>query len=143
MQPDRTLEDPDFGVMRHDVGDLWSRKYPIEQFGRLWDTVLNVTFNDKKGIESGQREAFRYFSQHLERVLLSAEQRITEYASAKGIESSKVFEAVTPTEINFPYAQFQPTFGILYDVAWDRSHGAAVKFVNGSVVEVGLQDIIL
>lgn len=137
------MNDPEFGHLVRDSKDLWVGSCDIEHFDQFWRIIVNVIFDEAQGIEQTQRQAHRLFTANAAGIARIAEVEIETYAISNGVAKSRIIEAVKPIAINFPDVQHLPTFGFLYETSWNPGHGAAVKFVNGEVAEVGLQDIIL
>ncbi|MCA9075508.1 MAG: hypothetical protein KDA93_10775 [Planctomycetaceae bacterium] len=142
MAKAKVIEDPDFGELRHETANVWVRDFEIFHLGKKWNVELYVSISDS-GVEEDQRHAIQEFKSNTPELLAIAEREIRKYAGEYGISDSKFTENVHPTAIGFPYAQWKPTLGILYDVSWDESHGAAVRFEDGQFVEVGTQGVIL
>lgn len=139
----RTLLDADFGLLRHEVGDLWTREIGFRQFGADWTIALHIAIDEEVGIEANQRQAIRFFEGNSKDISQMAEQEVSRLATQNGADAATIADSVAPVAIEFPYAEFRSTFGILYTVDWDPGHGAAVVFIDGQFAEAGSQDIVL
>ena len=71
-----------------------------------------------------------------------AARQLVEYAQQQGaasVNQKTIGEHATPVGVIFPYVRREPTFGFWFDVDWNSTDRAAVRFVHGAFAEVGRQ----
>jgi hypothetical protein len=134
-------------------------------FGNTVAVSLFIPCDEGNEIEAFQREAFAEFQAHKDAMCACAEKAIFDYyqrilpdcRARFGLEfadrlapeialPSELGCLVTPTEVIIQRSFTDPperVVGLLFDCTWDTSLGLGVKFVDGSLDEVGTQDIVL
>ena len=146
MARKRTIDDSVLGHLKHVVGDLWEAPVSVMFCEKMWDISLSIRIDEQCGIEQEQQKAYGLFVENQEVIMLETQSKLREYAKSHGVKNvdgASLLKNVRPTKVFIPYASQSPTLGILFDAKWDMSHGAAVKYVDGRLVEVGQQDIVL
>ncbi|WP_071849853.1 hypothetical protein [Duganella sp. HH105] len=157
-----TLHDDVLGDLSYEYG--WIRPYRVQFAGSMTDIQLVVPCDEGDSIEDAQRAAFTEFDTAKNLYAQQAETAIyhhylsacAEYRERFGpdfadqmapiiIEQRQIVPLITPTQliIQQSFSTGDRVVGLLYMCSWEPELGLAVKFVNGSIDEVGTQDIIL
>ena len=155
--------------MKHDVfgeiqyEDFWKRSYEFRIFGENSIGALYIDGDKEKEIWQIQVDAFKEFevnknflSEEIEKSLFDYYQSVVdEYRDRYGdvadefaplitdvfeMKSLVKFEAI---DIPYSFVDNQRVVGVLFESKWEIEHGVAIKIINGEIVEVGYQDIVL
>lgn len=142
-----------FGELIYD--DLWLGETEITMFGKNNKIDLLIYGEENEPITTNQRDAFMRFKENMANIIKSSEVKIygyylgymDEYQLQKPSISSisELVEHVTPSGLllDYDYEDGIRRIGILCNCSWEREHGLGVRIENETVVEIGLQDIVL
>jgi hypothetical protein len=128
------------------------------------EAIISISGRPDSEFSDFQRVEFATFLANKERIMDEAETRIYEYYQNEIVDEYRDMFDTDNTDPRLPdiHHKFEmqrimkfitvkvgPTLdngecfiGLLYDCAWDE-HGVGVKIVNGEVVEVDYQDIVI
>jgi hypothetical protein len=150
-----------FGEIKYDY--LWTKNYEFRIFGETSVGILNIAGEEDEEIEQIQVDAFKEFesikdtlSEKIEKALFNYYQSVaSEYRDNFGKMADEFAPLITDVlemkslvkfeAVNIPYSfvENERVLGILFKSKWEIEHGVAVKIINGEIVEVGFQDIVL
>jgi len=150
-----------FGELHYDY--LWKREYKISLFNETVEGVLNVYGEEDENIEDIQIEAFQEFENNKSSLCDEIEQAlykyyqdvVMEYRENYGKSADTYAPLIKNTEdmkmiikfeaLNLPYSfvENERVVGVIFRAKWENEHGVAVKIINGKIVAVGYQDIVL
>ncbi len=156
------INDDVLGTMTYRHG--WTRDYEVLAFGENVGVRLTVPCGKGSDIEDAQRQAFVAFDKQKDALVKVAEKALLKYYEEVGPEyrerlGSEFADKMAPSISDL--AQLKPlvqlnqviaqrsfssgdrVIGLLFSCSWEPELGAAVKFVNEEVEEVGTQDIVL
>lgn len=151
------MNDDLFGNIEYDL--QWTGRCSLTIFGASVVASLCIPCDEGDEIEAYQREAFVEFQKHMDAMCMLAEEAIFDYyqrilpdcRARFGLEfadqlapeiasPSELGRLVIPTEVIIQRSFIDPperVVGLLFDCTWDTSLGLGVKFVDGSLDEVG------
>ncbi|MGA5540610.1 DUF6985 domain-containing protein [Mycobacterium sp. NPDC051198] len=141
----------------------WEGTYSYRFLGREVTVCLYLGWDEGVPVDDVQREALRRFTLGRDELCAQADDALYAYYlellpdlryqfgdSADELmpivdNREALSQLVTPTGllVREAFLTDDRVIGLLYDCTWDTSHGLAVKIVNETIVEVGLQDIVL
>lgn len=144
-------------------GLFWKDKIELNLFGKRLQTGLLISGEQGSEIDSLQIKALECFINKMETLLRNSEDelfshyqtQLQEYRFQYGdqadelspiVSNKKDFSKLLNIEsvyVPFSYVEDELELGLLFKSTYESEHGIAVKIVNGSVDEVGIQDIIL
>lgn len=150
-----------YGNLTYD--GYWIKKERFEFWKIEKDIRIVIVESEEPIFIEGQKDSYTEFINSADKFIREAELSAYNYylsicgelrerfefdsdKNAPIVNSESEFaRLVTPTDIFFPrvFLKNKTLFAVLFDCAWDSSHGLAVVFANGKVSEVGEQDIIL
>lgn len=142
-----------FGELIYD--DLWLGKTEITMFGKNNKIDLLIYGEDSEPITINQRDAYVRFKENMVDIIKVSEVKIYDYylrcmdeyqLQKPSISSiSELVEHVTPMGLllDYDYEDGIRRIGIVCNCSWEREHGLGVRIENETVVEIGLQDIVL
>jgi len=142
---------------------IWVRKYELCIFGETETGFLNIIGEEEEEIEQSQIEAFKEFEllksnliKEIEKALFDYYQSVVcEYRDRYGdmadvmapiidnVDDMKLLLKFEALNLPYSYSNNERIVGVLFKSAWEIEHGVAVKIINGEIVGVGYQDIVL
>lgn len=157
------INDNLFGKLEYDDSWIGSMKLPFFSEEILAEVVIEC-YEDEE-ITNLQKDAFKLLLSLKDQLMSSSEQAIYEhytkvcpdYRNKFGSkfedkwapiinQPDQLKENIQLKTVFFPQSSKTNTstiFGLLFSCTWEPELGLAVKFIDGAVVEVGHQDIIL
>jgi hypothetical protein len=156
------IDDDVLGTLTYRYG--WVREYEVISFGEPVAVRLTVPCGKGSNIEDAQRQAFAAFDKQKDSLVKVAEEALFKYYEDVGADyrkrlGSEFADKMAPLISSF--AQLKPlvrlnqvvaqrsfssgdrVIGLLFSCSWEPELGAAVRFVNEEIEEVGTQDIVI
>lgn len=157
----KEIKDDKFGKITYD--HYWCKNYSIPFLGKERDVVLVIDGDEDADFEESQYIAFDEFNLHKESIVREVESAVFKhYMSVCGenrqrfgeqadelspeISSSLELEKIVKLKQVVVMESFDlddRKIGFLFDALWEPELGVGVIVTNGSVFEVGTQDIVL
>lgn len=156
-----TIEHQVFGKLIYDI--YWKRDFSISFLNKEVQVTLVVAGDEDADFEECQIQAFQEFNQDITKITVDVENSIYQYYLSvcdenrmrfgeQSDELSPLINELRELEPLITLKQIivvesfdinEREIGFVIDAMWEPELGIGVKCVNGKVVEVGNQDIIL
>lgn len=155
------IEDEVFGKIAYDI--YWKRSYTLPFLGIDRDISLVIDGDEDSDFEDSQYKAFESFEEVKSALMLGVENGLYEYYQSNVSENRAKFgeqaDELSPIisskeELNNLLKPKQVivmesfelddlNIGLVFEAKWEPELGIGVKLVNGKLVEIGHQDIVL
>jgi hypothetical protein len=155
------IDDKVFGKMIYDI--YWKRPYTLYFLSKDRDISLVIDGDEYGDFEDSQYKAFENFEKVKSALMLDVENSLYEYYLANVAEnrskfggqadelypiisSKKELDNLLKLKQVIVMESFELddlSIGLVFDAKWEPELGVGVKLVNGKLVEIGHQDIVL
>ncbi|MEZ7647054.1 DUF6985 domain-containing protein [Streptococcus constellatus] len=152
-----------FGKIKFNYG--WTKDISLNIFNKQYVLEINIDADEDAEFEINQEKAYISFNEHLDEIVKEIDSAIILYYNNEipdiisGYtninekkyfldiigDKDKIYSLLQPKQIMFPltFDENVEEFGLLCDCDWDKENGLGIKFINGTLSEIGYQDILL
>lgn len=152
-----------FGKIKFNYG--WTKDISLDIFNKQYILEINIDADEDAEFEINQEKAYIFFNEHLDEIVKEIDSAIILYYNNEIPDiisdytninekkyfldiigdKNKIYFLLQPKQIMFPltFDENVEEFGLLCDCDWDKENGLGIKFINGTLSEIGYQDILL
>ncbi|KEQ12244.1 hypothetical protein GZ78_27855 [Endozoicomonas numazuensis] len=155
------IDDNVFGRIVYDL--YWKRSYTLSFLNKDRDITLVIDGDEDGDFEDSQYKAFQNFEAIKTSLIPDVEDNLFKYYLANisenrdkfGIQSDKMAPLIFNKEgldtlldlkqvvVIESFDSNDLNIGLVFDAKWEPELGIGVKLINGKLVEIGYQDIVL